>query len=232
FIREMIVGAVQETLGTTAITFRGHTADLSSEWKILTFRDAVLEGCGLDIDDYPTAAELLAAVREKSIDLDHPDPGSLGRGNLIDLLYKRVSRPNLLDPTFLTEHPIELSPLARRNEERPEVTDRFQLLIGGMELVNGYTELADPEDQQSRFEEQQALRRGGDAEAMAPEKEFVEALGYGMPPASGWGMSIERFHMLLTNSDNIRDVVLFPLMRPETERSPEQNGVEEAGREE
>ena len=111
------------------------------------------------------------------------------------------------------------SPLARRSDERPEVVDRFQIIMGGIELVNGYTELADPVDQQERFLQQQSLRESGDQEAMAPEFDFVEALAYGMPPASGWGMSIERFHMLLCGTDNIRDVVLFPLMRPETARS-------------
>ncbi len=215
FMREMIIFAAKEALGTTEITFRGETHELDSEWKTITFREAVELGCGLDIDDYPDAAGLLGAVKERGIDLEHESPEKLGRGNLIDLLYKRTSRPKLSKPVFLVEHPLDLSPLAKRNEKRPDVTDRFQLVIGGLELINGYTELADPADQQERFEEQHALRSGGDAEAMAPEHDFVEALGYGMPPASGWGMSIERLHMVFTDSENIRDVVLFPLMRPE-----------------
>jgi len=215
FIREMIIYAAKKALGTTELTFRGHTFDLETDWTVLTFRDAVKQGCGIDIDEYPTADELLAAIKKEKIDLEHEKPETLGRGNLIDILYKRVSRPSIINPTFLVEHPIDLSPLARKNDESPEVSDRFQLLIGGLELVNGYTELADPVDQQKRFEEQAALRGKGDKEAMAPEYDFVEALGYSMPPASGWGMSIERFNMVLTNSENLRDVVFFPLMRPE-----------------
>ncbi|MFH1998588.1 MAG: lysine--tRNA ligase [Planctomycetota bacterium] len=226
FIRDMITTAVHEALGSSKVSFRGATYDLDTDWVTVTFRDVVLDGCGIDIDKYSTAPELFSAIREKSIDLEHPDLKSLGRGNLIDLLYKRVARPKLLAPTFLTEHPIDLSPLARRNSERPEVSDRFQLLIGGMELVNGYTELADPVDQQERFEEQLSLRDKGDVEALAPEYDFVEALGYGMPPASGWGMSIERFHMLITDSDNIKDVVLFPLMRPEAVGSASRDETE------
>ena len=175
----------------------------------------MIEGCGLDIDEHNDAPSLLAAVKERNIDLEHEAPASLGRGNLIDLIYKRTARPNIVIPTFLTEHPIDLSPLARKNDERPGISDRFQLLMGGLELVNGYTELADPVDQLERFEEQAALRGKGDKEAMAPEYEFVEALGYSMPPASGWGMGLERFHMLITDSENIRDVVFFPMMRPD-----------------
>jgi lysyl-tRNA synthetase class 2 len=227
FIREMILETVEAATGGTQVTFRGETYSLDTDWRTLTFREAVLEGCGLDIEEYPDPRQLLEAIRERSIELDHPNPETLGRGNLIDLLYKRVSRPKLLKPTFLIEHPIDLSPLARHNDERAGVSDRFQLLMGGLELVNGYTELADPLDQQKRFEEQAALRGKGDEEAMAPEYDFVEALGYSMPPASGWGMGLERFLMFLTDSDNIRDVVLFPLMRPEGEDLDKETGPAE-----
>jgi lysyl-tRNA synthetase class 2 len=215
FIRDMVVHAITEALGKPSFDFRGKTIDLETDWRTLSFREAVLEGCGIDIDEHDDAPSLLAAVQERNIDLEHEAPGALGRGNLIDLIYKRTARPDIVSPTFLTEHPIDLSPLARKNDDRPEISDRFQLLMGGMELVNGYTELADPVDQLSRFQEQAALRGKGDKEAMAPEYEFVEALGYSMPPASGWGMGLERFHMLITDSDNIRDVVFFPMMRPE-----------------
>jgi lysyl-tRNA synthetase class 2 len=221
FIREMVIHAVREALGTTEITIGENTFDLDAEWPTVTFREVIQKSCDLDINDYPEAPELLAAIKEKSIDLDHPEPATLGRGNLIDLLYKRTARDKIIEPTFLIEHPVDLSPLARKNDENPEVTDRFQLVIAGSELVNGYTELADPIDQQQRFEEQAALRGKGDKEAMAPEADFVEALGYGMPPASGWGLGLERFHMFLTNVENIRDVILFPLMRPEGEGGAE-----------
>ena len=217
FTRDMIIAGVKAATGTARMTLGGTEYDLEEEWPVVTFRDVILGDCGVDIDEHDDAAGLLAAIGAKRIDLEMEKPELLGRGNLIDLLYKRVSRPKIVAPTFLIEHPADVSPLARSNEERPGVVDRYQIIMGGIELVNGYSELSDPLDQQGRFIQQQALRDGGDAEAMAPEFDFVEALGYGMPPASGWGMSVERFHMLLCNTDNIRDVVFFPLMRPEQE---------------
>jgi len=227
FTREMIISAVKAALGHARLTLGGEEFDLEEPWPEVTFREVIERDCGIDIDDHDSAESLLSAVREKKIDLDVEAPEKLGRGNLIDLLYKRVSRPKINAPTFLIEHPVDVSPLARRNEERPNVVDRYQILMGGTELVNGYTELSDPLDQQERFIQQQELREKGDAEAMAPEYDFVEALGYGMPPASGWGMSVERFHMLLCGTDNIRDVVFFPLMRPEqAESAPDSDGSE------
>ena len=215
FTRDMIIAAVEAATGSTRLALGGVEYDLEAEWPEVTFREVILRDCGIDIEEHEDAATLLEAIRARKIDLETEEPERLGRGNLVDLLYKRVSRPGIVAPTFLVEHPADVSPLARRNEERPGVVDRFQIIMGGIELVNGYSELSDPLDQQERFLRQQALRAEGDAEAMAPEFDFVEALGYGMPPASGWGMSIERFHMLLCGTDNIRDVVFFPLMRPE-----------------
>lgn len=216
FTRDMIIAAVKAATGGEArIAFQGQEYDLEAEWPEKTFREVIREACGIDIDDHDTAAGLLDAIKSARIDLETDEPEKLGRGNLVDLLYKRTARPGIVAPTFLIEHPADVSPLAKCNEERPGVVDRYQIIMNGIELVNGYSELSDPVDQQERFVQQQALREGGDAEAMAPEFDFVEALGYGMPPASGWGMSIERFHMLLCDVDNIRDVVFFPLLRPE-----------------
>ncbi len=215
FTREMIISAVKAASGSTRLAVGGQEYDLDEEWPEVTLRDAIRKESGIDIDEHDEAGSLLAAIKEKKIDLETESPEKLGRGTLVDLLYKRVSRPRIVHPTFLTEHTADLSPLARRNEENPRVVDRFQIIMDGVELVNGYTELADPEDQQERFIRQKELRDSGDAEAMAPEFDFVEALAYGMPPASGWGMSVERFHMILCGTDNVRDVVFFPLMRPE-----------------
>jgi len=231
FNREMIIDAVRAATGEARLNFRGEEFDLEQEWPERTFQEVIQTDCGIDIEAHADAASLLAEIRDKSLDLagesgegkQKIDLSVLGRGNLIDLLYKRVSRPKLIAPTFLIEHPADVSPLARRNEERPHVVDRYQIVMNGIELVNGYTELADPVDQLERFEQQQALRNKGDAEAMAPEYDFVEALAYSMPPASGWGMSVERFHMLLCGVDNIRDVVFFPLMRPEGGGAAEQS---------
>ena len=152
-------------------------------------------------------------MKSKGIRLD-VDVEKLGRGNLIDQLYKKVSRPDIVQPTFITKHPIDLSPLARRNDEDPNVTDRFQLVVGGWEIVNAYSELVDPVDQAERFAQQAAANAGGDADAHRKDDDFVTALEYGCPPCSGWGMGVDRIVALLTAQENLRDVVLFPIMKP------------------
>ena len=169
---------------------------------------------GLDINDYDDGPSLLAAIRAQGIELEHENLESLGKGNLIDVLYKKVSRPQLIAPTFLTAHPIELSPLARRNDADPTVADRFQLVVNGAEIVNAYSELVDPIDQRQRLEEQARLRSQGDEEAMPLDEDYLLAMEYGMPPISGWGMGIDRLLQVLLDLPNIRDTVLFPLMRP------------------
>jgi lysyl-tRNA synthetase class 2 len=139
----------------------------------------------------------------------------MGFGALVDNLYKKVSRPNIDGPLFIVQHPIELSPLARRSDANPAVTDRFQLVVKGWEIVNAYSELIDPLDQRERFEEQMKLRKKGDTEAMVMDEDFLAAMEHGMPPMSGWGMGIDRFVCLLTGQENLRDVILFPLMKPD-----------------
>jgi lysyl-tRNA synthetase, class II len=146
------------------------------------------------------------------------DVSKLGRGNLIDQLYKKVSRPKIVSPVFITKHPLDLSPLARRNDDNPMITDRFQLVVGGWEIVNAYSELVDPVDQAERFTQQASAKAGGDTEAHGKDDEFVEALEYGCPPCSGWGMGIDRIVALLTAQENLRDVVLFPIMKPIEEK--------------
>ena len=187
--------------------------DFGGEWKIVSFRDLLIKDCGIDIDKFPTAKELLAEIRKNNIELEVENLESLGRGNLIDQLYKKVSRPKVIEPTFLINHPIDLSPLARANDENPALTDRFQLLVNGQEIINGYSELVDAEEQQKRFIEQSRLRENGDDEAMTYDAEYIKAMEYGMPPISGWGLGIDRFLQFLTNSYSIRDVVLYPLLK-------------------
>jgi lysyl-tRNA synthetase class 2 len=133
---------------------------------------------------------------------------------MIDSLYKKVSRPKIIRPTFLTSHPIDLSPLARRNDARPEITDRFQLVVNGWEIVNAYSELVDPIDQRRRFEEQARLHAEGDEEAMPMDEDYLLCMEYGMPPISGWGLGFDRLTALISDSENLRDVIFFPLMRP------------------
>ncbi|MBP9850804.1 MAG: hypothetical protein KBC47_03880, partial [Candidatus Peribacteraceae bacterium] len=134
----------------------------------------------------------------------------------------KVSRPKIVSPVFITKHPLDLSPLARRNDENPDITDRFQLVVGGWEIVNAYSELVDPVDQAERFIAQSTAKDGGDADAHGKDDEFVEALEYGCPPCSGWGMGIDRIVALLTAQENLRDVVLFPMMKPERKAGSEE----------
>lgn len=170
------------------------------------------EGLGIDIDRFRTADELRAEIAKKGIELE--DMARLARGPIIDSLYKKVSRPNIIQPTFLISHPIDLSPLARRNDANPEITDRFQLIVNGWEIVNAYSELVDPLDQRKRFEEQARLHAEGDEEAMPMDEDYLLCMEYGMPPISGWGLGFDRLCALLSDSENLRDVILFPLMRP------------------
>jgi lysyl-tRNA synthetase, class II len=214
FTRDMLLIVLNKVFGTTILTIAGHEIDFAQEWKVVSFRELILEDTGLDIGHYATNRELLQAIRVKGIQLEHDNLESLGLGNLIDQLYKKVSRPRMIHPTFLVSHPVELSPLARANDVNPVVTDRFQLVINGAEIINAYSELVDPLEQRKRMEQQAASHACGDEEAMMKDEDYLLAMEYGMPPISGWGMGIERLLQVLTASDNIKDCVLFPLLRP------------------
>ncbi|NDG84816.1 MAG: lysine--tRNA ligase [Proteobacteria bacterium] len=213
----------QKTLGTTKIKLgggdgdaggeKGVEVDFGGEWNTVTFRDLILKDSGIDIEKFKSAPELLAAIKDQRIDLEEEHPEKLGRGNLIDILYKKVSRPKIVGPTFLTEHPIDLSPLARANDSRADLTDRFQLVVNGVEIVNAYSELVDPIEQMKRLEEQAKLNADGDQDAMVMDEDYVSSMEYGMPPISGWGIGIDRLVQFVTNSENIKDCVLFPLTR-------------------
>lgn len=223
FTEKMFRTLLSKAMGTTVVTIPDrdgtpHTVDFAKPWPTFTLRDLIKKDCGIDYDSCPTADDLRAAIKAKGIVLD-ADIGSLGRGNLIDQLYKKVSRPSIIEPTFVTNHPIDLSPLARKNDEDGDVTDRFQLVVSGWEIVNAYSELVDPVDQAERFAAQAKAKKGGDTEAHGKDDEFVEALEYGCPPCSGWGMGIDRILALLTNQENLRDVVLFPIMKPTTKEN-------------
>lgn len=205
--------------------------DFAGSWPRLTLREVILRDSGIDYDLFQSADEFRAEMKKKKIELD-VNIAALGRGNLIDQLYKKVSRPRITQPTFITSHPIDLSPLARRNDANPSLTDRFQLVVGGWEIVNAYSELVDPIDQSERFTAQANAKEGGDTEAHGKDDEFVTALEYGCPPCSGWGMGIDRIVALLTAQDNLRDVVLFPLMKPKTkgdQRTKGSQGVQTKG---
>ena len=215
-LQKMLTSVVKKVYGEASINMNGRVIVFDEQWPVVTFRELLLKDCGIDINLFETAAELLDEIKAKGIDLNTADDlGSMGKGNLIDLLYKRVSRPHIIQPTFLTEHPIELSPLARANDQNPQITDRFQLLINGAEIINGYSELVDPTEQHRRLQEQAKLNETGDQEAMVMDKDYITAMRYGMPPISGWGMGIDRFIQVITGRNNLRDSVMFPIMRPE-----------------
>jgi lysyl-tRNA synthetase class 2 len=216
FTESLIKAAVQETIGGLQFTYQGTAIDLDGPWEKKSFRELILQDCGIDLVAANDKASLVAAIEANGISIDRDiKDKSIGYGTLVDLLYKKVSRPKLINPTFLTEHPLDISPLARKNDDNPAIVDRFQLVINGWEVVNAYSELIDPIDQMDRFRSQLEARELGDMEAMETDEEFVTCMEYGMPPMSGWGMGIDRFVALLTDTEHLRDVVLFPLLKPE-----------------
>jgi lysyl-tRNA synthetase class 2 len=202
-------GSLDLTYGGTAISFEG-------EWPRFSFRELILKDCGIDIDKFATKEDLMKEIDRQGIRFETDvEISKAGRGTLIDLLYKKVSRPQLINPTFITHHPLDLSPLARKNDENPLVVDRFQLVINGWEVVNAYSELVDPIDQAERFQQQADARAHGDKETMDVDNDFLQCMEFGMPPISGWGMGVDRIVALLTDASTLRDVILFPLMRLE-----------------
>lgn len=205
--------SVLNTFGTTTIPIKDHMIDFSLEWDIISFRDLIIRDTGIDIDLFPDVKDLYEETKRKNIEFEHADLELLGRGNFIDLLYKKLSRPQLIKPTFLVQHPIDLSPLARANDQNPMLTDRFQLVVNGAEIINAYSELVDPLEQRRRLEAQALLKSNGDQEAMEMDDNYLTAMEYGMPPISGWGFGIERLLMVLTDCDTIKDCVLFPLTK-------------------
>ncbi len=220
FIERLLPTIIKKLKGTTQLEIIDRNGnpvmvDFSPPWKRITFRDILIQDCDIDIAKHPDAESLRKEIRAKNIIVSDMD--KLGRGNLIDALYKVVSRPKLVNPTFLLQHPTDLSPLARMNDNDPTVTDRFQLVINGWEVLNAYSELIDPIDQKERLDKQMAEKEKGDEEAMSKDDDYVKAMEYGMPPISGLGLGIDRMVALLTQQPNLRDVVLFPLMRPEKE---------------
>ena len=215
-LENMLKTVIEKVFGTLQVNINDKVVDLSKKWETVSFRDLIIKYADIDIKKFNTKETLLAEIKNKKIDLQTEDDiENLGYGNLVDALYKKVARPYLIEPTFLVEHPISLSPLARANDVDKTLTDRFQLVINGAEIINAYSELVDPIDQEARLLHQASLKAGGDEEAMMMDYDYINAMEYGMPPISGWGMGIDRVLQVLTGVDNIKDNILFPLMRPE-----------------
>jgi len=217
FTQDLIKYVVEKLIGSLTFEYKGIKIDLSGDWPVYSFRELILNNCAIDINNFNNADDLRKEIKNKGIILE--DVEKLGLGNLIDALYKKVARPKMIQPQFLIHHPIDLSPLARRNDENPNVVDRFQLVINGWEVINAYSELIDPIDQRQRFEKQLEAHLKGDEEALDMDEDFLLCMEHGMPPIAGWGMGLDRFLALLTSQDNLKDVVLFPLMRPLKEQN-------------
>jgi lysyl-tRNA synthetase class 2 len=210
-VRELIQHVAREATGSTRIVSGGATIELDGEWPQVAFIDAVRERTGIDLAVLDTWEKLAPAARAHGL-----DPAELpSYPALVDALYKRAVRPHLVGPVFLTHHPAELVPLARRSSTNPRVLDMFQVVVNSWEIVKAYSELIDPVEQRARMLEQQAYRERGDAETMMMEDDYIECMEYGMPPNSGLGLGIDRLVALLAGVESLRDVVLFPAMREE-----------------
>ena len=209
---QMLRGLCEEVLGTTMIEYQGETHDFGKPFARMTVREAILahnpEIADADLED-------IDRVRAHCERLEIPIKDSFGLGKLWTEIFEYTAENRLRHPTFITAYPTEVSPLARRNDENPFVTDRFELFVGGREIANGFSELNDPEDQAERFRAQVAEKEAGDDEAMHFDADYIRALEYGLPPTAGEGIGIDRLVMLLTDSASIRDVLLFPHLRPE-----------------
>jgi lysyl-tRNA synthetase class 2 len=214
FTEELVRDAAQKAVGTLLLTYNGQPVDLSQPFQRLTIREAILKYT--DAGDHVDQREWLTHALRKLGFTDEKDKLS-GRSlaSLQVLYFEETVEDKLWQPTFICEHPVEISPLARASDTRPDVTERFELYITGREFGNGFSELNDAEDQAARFHAQVAAKDSGDDEAMFFDHDFVRALEYGMPPTGGCGIGIDRLMMLLTDSPSIRDVILFPALRRE-----------------
>jgi len=202
----------QTVLGTTTITYQDRTISLAAPWRRMSLVEALQAIGGVDpaiLNDQPALIEL---ARVRGVPLTK----TRHIGKIITKLFDALVEPQLIDPTFITDYPVEVSPLSRRSDSQPAVTERFELFIAGHEIANGFSELNDPEDQYGRFAQQVQDRQEGDEEAHAMDDDYIEALEYGLPPTAGEGIGIDRLTMLLTNAASIREVILFPHMKPKS----------------
>lgn len=212
FTEKLLITVIQKVFNATQLTLGDQTIDFTSPWPRKSFQELIQQETGINIDEYPTEEDLHQAIQEKNIHLTYT--GKDSRGKLIDELYKEKVRPKLMNPTFLIDHPLDLSPLAKKKAKEPDKVQRFQLIVKGMEIVNAFSELNDPIDQAERFATQVKEKEAGNIEAHSMDADFVKALEYGMPPTAGFGMGIDRLVVLLTNADSIREAVLFPFIKP------------------
>ena len=208
---ELVAGIVMDVCGTTTLTYQGQSIEMAAPWRRASMAELTSEAVGRPVDvhtDRAVLAELLVAAGEKE-----PDP-SWGPGKLLAELFEATAESGIVQPTFVTDHPAETSPLARRHRDDPDLVERFEAFVVGRELINGFSELTDPDDQRARFEEQAAAHAAGDDEAMLVDEEYLRALEHGLPPTAGVGLGIDRLAMLMADAANIREVIAFPTLKP------------------
>ena len=208
---ELFQKCAMKVCGTTKINYQGTEIELGGKWKRITMIDSIKDVCGVDFNTIKTDEEAVALAKERNIEIP---AGKETRGNIISLFFDEYVEETLVQPTFIYEYPIEISPLAKKSTKDPRMVERFEAFIGGREYGNAFSELNDPIDQYERFKEEIKARENGDDEAGMMDEDYINALEYGMPPTGGLGIGIDRLVMLLTDSVSIRDVLLFPTMKP------------------
>ncbi|MEE8110916.1 MAG: amino acid--tRNA ligase-related protein, partial [bacterium] len=211
-VEALLVEVADDVLGARKTAWNGKDVDLSPPWRRMKLREALTEVAGMSPDDLAGEASARAWAEKRGIDVSRHH----GFGKVLNKILEAAVEPALIQPTFLTDYPLDISPLAKPREDDPETVERFELFIGGKEIGNAYTELNDPDVQRERFEEQVRKREMGDEEAHMMDHDYLRALEYGMPPTAGAGIGIDRLVMLFTDSPSIRDVILFPQLRRES----------------
>jgi len=226
FTEELLSTVAQQVIGTTTLPFGDHLVNLSAPFRRLSLRHAAAEKAGEKLGRTVTVDELRQVDSARAIakQLGVDAPKGAGAGKIASNIFEALWEKDLIQPTFVHDFPTEVSPLSKQRPDDPDTVERFELYIGGFEVANAFSELNDPYEQQRRFEAQLTDRAAGDQEAHAMDEDYVRALEYGMPPAGGEGIGIDRLVMLLSNSSSIRDVILFPLMRPRADEQPKAEG--------
>ncbi len=209
---ELVAGLAHDVLGTTKLSYGGRELDLTTPWRRATMSELIAEATGFTLDVRSPRAELAKVAAEVGIEVDD----AWGPGKILLEIYEKTTEPELWGPVFVVDYPAEVSPLARRHRDGPELVERYEPVVAGRELGNGFTELIDPDDQRARFEEQAAKARAGDDEESSEvDEDYLRALEYGLPPTSGFGLGVDRLLMLLGDVANIREVIAFPTLRPD-----------------
>ncbi|HTU37693.1 MAG TPA: lysine--tRNA ligase [Acidimicrobiales bacterium] len=223
---ELVAGLATDLVGTTQLAYGGRPLDLTTPWRRAPMTELVADATGMTLDVRAPRPDLVRAADEAGIEVDD----AWGTGKILLEIYEKTTEPGLWGPVFVTDYPAEVSPLARRHRDGPELVERYEPVVAGRELGNGFSELTDPDDQRARFEEQVAAARAGDEEAPGEvDEDYIRALEYGLPPTSGFGLGVDRLVMLLADVTNIREVIAFPTLRPERGERGDQGDAAERG---